>query len=204
MPFPRSFLNDGEEVVLDLRPHWVFMTWPAVALLGSLVVAIFVDSKTGSDFVIIPMLGVVVVALVWFLWRFARWRTTNLIVTSDRLVVRRGVVSRQGREIPLEHINDITVTQHLLERLLGAGDLRIESAGERGQEVFHDCPRPPRVQNEIYREMDEAGAREAERRSGRRELTPLEQIEKLDEMRQRGVISQVEFDAKKSQLLDRM
>ena len=204
MPFPDSFLNDDEEVVLDLRPHWVFMTWPAAALAGALVLALSADSKTGSDFVIIPTLAVVVVALVWFLWRFARWRTTNLIVTSDRLVVRKGVISKRGREIPLEHINDITVTQHLLERVLAAGDLHIESAGERGQEVFHDCPRPPRVQNEIYRQMDEAGARDAERRSGRRELSPLEQIEKLDELRQRGVISQAEFDVKKSQLLDRM
>jgi uncharacterized membrane protein YdbT with pleckstrin-like domain len=204
MPFPKSFLNDDEEVVLDLRPHWVFMTWPTVALVGSLVLALFAATKTGSDFVIFPTLAVVVVALVWFLWRFARWRTTNLIVTSDRMIVREGVISKRGREIPLEHINDITVTQHLFERALGAGDLHIESAGERGQEVFHDCPRPPRVQNEIYRQMDDAGARDAERRSDRRELSPLEQIEKLDEMRQRGVISQAEFDAKKAQLLDRM
>ncbi len=204
MPFPKNFLNDDEEVVLDLRPHWVFMTWPSTALAGVLVLALLVDSKTASDFVIIPTLAVVVAALVWFLWRFARWRTTNLVVTSDRLVVRKGVISRRGREIPLEHINDITVTQHLLERVLGAGDLHIESAGERGRETFHDCTRPPRVQNEIYRQMDEAGGRDSEQRNARRELSPLEQIDKLDEMRQRGVISQAEFDVKKSQLLDRM
>lgn len=204
MPFPRSFLNDDEEVVLDLRPHWVFMTWPTVALAGSLALALYANSKTSWDVVIIPLLGVVMVALIWFLWRFARWRTTNLIVTTDRIVVRRGVIHRRGREIPLEHVNDLTVTQGLVERVLGAGDLHIESAGERGQEVFNDCPRPPRVQNEIYRQMDEAGARDAARREGRRELSPLEQIEKLDDLRRRGVISQAEFDAKKSQLLDRM
>ncbi|HUQ64052.1 MAG TPA: PH domain-containing protein [Acidimicrobiales bacterium] len=204
MPFPRSFLNDDEEVVLDLRPHWVFMTWPTLALTGGLLFVLFADSEVGEDILTIPLLGVVVVALLWFLWRFARWRTTNLIVTSDRLVVRKGVISKRGREIPLEHINDITVTQHLLERILGAGDLHIESAGERGQEVFHDCTRPPRVQNEIYRQMDEAGSRDVERSSRRRELSPLEQLEKLDDLRQRGVISQAEFDAKKAQLLDRM
>lgn len=204
MPFPSDFLNDGEDVVLDLRPHWVFMSWPTTALAASLVLAILAETKSGSDFVVIPSLLVVLVALVWFLWRFARWRTTNLILTTDRLVVRRGVVRRRGREIPLEHINDLTVTQGLVERVLGAGDLHIESAGERGREVFNDCPRPPRVQNEIYRQMDEAGARDAQRRSGSRELSPLEQIDKLDELRQRGVISQAEFDAKKAQLLDRL
>lgn len=204
MPFPSDFLNEGEEVVLDLRPHWVFMSWPTVALAASLALAVFAGSKTSWDVVTIPTLLIVLAALVWFLWRFARWRTTNLILTTDRLVVRRGVVRRRGREIPLEHINDLTVTQGLFERMVRAGDLHIESAGERGREVFNDCTRPPKVQNEIYRQMDEAGARDAQRRSGSRELSPLEQIDKLDELRQRGVISQAEFDAKKAQLLDRL
>jgi hypothetical protein len=52
--------------------------------------------------------------------------------------------------------------------------------------------------------MEALQARDADRIAGRRELSIPEQIEKLDELRQRGVISQGEFDAKKAQLLDRM
>jgi hypothetical protein len=40
--------------------------------------------------------------------------------------------------------------------------------------------------------------------AGRRELSPLDQLEKLEELRQRGVISQAEFDVKKAKLLDRL
>ena len=101
-------------------------------------------------------------------------------------------------------MNDISFHQSLFERLLGAGDLVIESAGERGQQPFTDIPRPARVQNEIYRQIELAQSRSADRMSGRRELSVPEQLEKLDELRQRGVISQAEFDAKKAQLLDRM
>jgi uncharacterized membrane protein YdbT with pleckstrin-like domain len=126
------------------------------------------------------------------------------VLTNDRLIVRSGVFMKRGREIPLERVNDITVTQTLLRRMLGAGDLVIESAGERGQEAFPGCPHPGRVQNEIYRQMEESADRDAERRAGRQELSPLEQLEKLDELRQRGVISQAEFDAKKARLLDRL
>ena len=91
-----------------------------------------------------------------------------------------------------------------MERLIGSGDLMIESGGERGQQHFHDISRPSRVQNEIYRQIEAAAARDADRMAGRRELSVPEQLEKLDALRQRGVISQAEFDAKKQQLLDRM
>ena len=204
MPFPRRLLNDGEEIVLDLRPHWWFFAGPAVALAAAIVAAVAVSTKTDSAVVQLPLLVLVLVALGWVLVRVARWSTTNFVLTNDRLIVRSGVLRKRGREIPLERVNDITVTQTLLRRMLGAGDLVIESAGERGQEAFPGCPHPGRVQNEIYRQMEESADRDAERRAGRQELSPLEQIEKLDELRQRGVISQAEFETKKNQLLDRM
>ncbi len=204
LPFPRKLLNEDEDVVLDLRPHWWFLAGPSAALALAIAAAVFVAAKRDEGWARIPLLVVVLAALMWLLARVARWVTTNLVVTSDRLIVRTGVVAKRGREIPLERINDITVTQSLLERMLGAGDLMIESGGERGQESFHDCPRPPQVQNEIYRQMEANADHQADRREGRRELSPLEQLEKLDELRQRGVISQAEFEVKKAQLLDRM
>jgi uncharacterized membrane protein YdbT with pleckstrin-like domain len=204
VPFPPKLLNDNEEIVLDLRPHWLFVAGPALALVASIVLAIAVSTKTSKGYVLIPVLVLVLVALVWFLARLARWASTNLVVTSDRLIVRTGVVAKRGREIPLERINDITVTQTIFKRMVGAGDLVIESAGERGQEAFAGCPHPGRVQNEIYRQMEAAADRDADRREGRRDLSPLEQLEKLDELRQRGVISQAEFEAKKAKLLDRL
>jgi hypothetical protein len=60
------------------------------------------------------------------------------------------------------------------------------------------------VQNEIYVQMEAARDRELDRQVGRRPLSPLEQLEKLDELRQRGVISQAEFEVKKAKLLDQL
>jgi hypothetical protein len=88
--------------------------------------------------------------------------------------------------------------------MIGAGDLTIESAGERGQEVFPDLPKPGLIQNEIYRLIEAGKVRQAERFAGRREMSIPEQIEKLDELRQRGVLTQAEFDAKKTDLLNRL
>jgi uncharacterized membrane protein YdbT with pleckstrin-like domain len=202
MPFPRKYLNEGEEIILDLRPHWFYLAGPAAALVVALVLALVVKDR--SEWILFPVLALVVVALVWFLGRYAKWATTNFVLTSDRLVYRSGVASRQGREIPLERLNDVSFHQSLLQRMLGAGDLLVESGGERGQEQFGSFARPQDIQNEIHRAIEAAAARDADRMAGRRELSPLEQLEKLEELRQRGVITQAEFELKKAKLLDRL
>ena len=204
MPFPRKLLNDAEDIVLDLHPHWWFFAGPALALVASIALVVVTAAKTDSDIALYLAAGGLVLMLLWFVGRYLRWATTNFVVTTDRLIFRSGVLSKHGREIPLERVNDISFHSSLFERVIGAGDLVIESAGERGQQSFTDIPRPSRVQNEVYRQIELAQQRNADRQAGRRELSLPEQLEKLDELRQRGVISQAEFDAKKAQLLDRM
>jgi len=204
MAFPKKYLNDSEEVILDLRPHWAFLAAPVLALVAAVVLAIWVSQAVDSDVALFPALALAVVALLFFLVRLAQWTTTDFVLTTDRLIYRKGVVSRQGREIPLERVNDVSYQQTLLQRLLRAGDLLVESGGERGQSSFGHFARPQDIQNEIHRAIEGAAARDADRMAGRRELSPLEQLEKLEELRQRGVISQAEFEVKKAKLLDRL
>jgi uncharacterized membrane protein YdbT with pleckstrin-like domain len=201
VPFPRKLLNEGEDIVLDLHPHWWYFVKPVVVLVAGIVGAVALRDVDAAR---IAFLVVIVVAAVWLAVVYAKWATTNVVVTTDRLIHRVGVLGKQGKEIPLERVNDIAVSQTLFERLIGSGDVTIESGGERGQQLFTDIPKPFLVQNVIYTEMERAGARDAARASGSRELSIPEQLEKLDELRQRGVITQAEFDAKKAQLLDRM
>ena len=204
MPFPRKLLNDNEDVILDLRPHWWFLAGPTATFALAIAVALALAINVDGSWVGIVGLVIIVVAFVWVLGRYLRWTTTNFVVTNDRLIFRRGVIAKQGKEIPLDRLNDIGFHQSVFERIIGAGDLMIESAGERGQETFEDIPRPARVQNEIYRQIELAQGRAADRMAGRQQLSLPEQLEKLDELRQRGVLSQAEFDAKKAQLLERM
>jgi len=208
VPFPRKMLNDGEEVILDLRPHWSVLARSgalvvlALALVGAVAVVNF--GGTAGTVALYGTVGLLALALVSFGFRYARWTTTNFTVTTDRLVYRAGVLAKRGREIPLDRLNDISFHQSIFERIIGTGDLMIESAGREGQETFGDIPRPARVQNVIYQEVERFRDRAADRAAGRRDLSIPEQIDQLDDLRQRGVISQAEFDAKKAQLLDRM
>jgi len=205
MAFPKKYLNDGEEIILDLRPHWVFLFRPAAALIGALALGIWVAAADDPPaWLRFPVAALAVVALLYFLARLTQWMTTDFVLTTDRLIYRKGVVSRSGREIPLERVNDVSYTQSLLQRVIRAGNLLVESGGERGQSSFGDFADPQGIQNEIHRAIEAASARDADRMAGRRELSPLEQLEKLEELRQRGVISQAEFDLKKQNLLDRL
>jgi uncharacterized membrane protein YdbT with pleckstrin-like domain len=205
--FPQKLLNDGEVVALDLRPHWWYMAEPTAALVGSILLGVIALQTELSALKILCAL-LVLGCLGWFGIRYAKWSTTNFVVTNDRVIHRHGVVAKHGIEIPLERINTVFFNQSIFERLLGAGDLGIESAGERGAETFEDVRKPAIVQNEIYRQMEANSNRmytgpqqAATQQSG---LSIPEQIEKLDELRKRGVISEQEFASKKADLLNRM
>lgn len=208
MAFPRRLLNDGEDVVLDLRPHWSFFARPALALVVALAALVALASVDAHELIQVAAAVLTLVALVRFAIRYARWATTNFVVTTDRLIHRKGVLAKEGIEIPLERVNTVFFRQSVLERVLRYGDLVIESGGERGQQSFSDVPRPSEVQNEIYHQIEDnqrrmgagagSGARE---RSG---LSVVEQLERLDELCRRGILTRTEFEAKKAQLLERM
>ncbi|HUS60932.1 MAG TPA: PH domain-containing protein [Acidimicrobiales bacterium] len=206
MAFPRKLLNDHEDIVLDLKPHWWFMSRPIIAVLLGVTASVILMLNLEGDlsFAALVPLALTVICVIWLVVRFLQWNTTNFVVTTDRLIHRYGVLAKHGREIPLERVNDIAFSQGIFERLLRSGDLVIESGGERGQQSFSNIARPSLVQNQIYAQIEAAHARDADRRSGRRELSIPEQIEKLDELRQRGVVSNAEFQMQKTKLLDRL
>ncbi len=204
MAFPRKLLNEGEEVVLDLHPHWWVFAGPVSLLVLDVIVAVVVAVADWPNWIFYGVLLIMLGALAWTAQRYLVWSTTDFVVTTDRLIYRSGVIAKHGKEIPLERLNDITFHQSIFERIIGAGDLEIESGGEKGQQRFTDIKRPGRVQNEIYRQVEANASRGAQRVAASREPSVPEQIEKLDDLRQRGLITQAEYDAKKTQLLDRM
>jgi uncharacterized membrane protein YdbT with pleckstrin-like domain len=160
VPFPRRLLNENEVVILDLRPHWWVLVGSAALLAFSLGLAIAVSiavSGVAHDPLLIASLLLVLFVLARFVRRYARWATTNMVLTSERLILRAGVFTKSGREIPLERVNDLTYRQSFFERVIGAGDLLVESGGERGQQVLRMVPNPMRVQQAIYKQMSEAG-----------------------------------------------
>ncbi|MDP1821405.1 MAG: PH domain-containing protein [Acidimicrobiales bacterium] len=208
MAFSRKLLNDDEDIVLDLHPHWFFFVQPLAGLLASIVLGAYVLTRGDPPAAVELVAAVVVlVSLVWFGLTYARWATTNFVVTTDRLIYRHGVLAKHGIEIPLERVNTVFFSQSIFERMLGSGDLIIESAGEMGRQAFSNVRKPSAVQNEIHRQMEDNENRKFDRvgqAGDRAERSIPDQIEQLDDLRRRGVLTDAEFQAKKADLLDRM
>ena len=80
------------------------------------------------------VLGVAAVVLVvWVVSRSIRWATSQYVITNRRVIVRSGIIARQGRDMPLARVNDVHFSYGVIDRLLGCGDLIVESAGETGR-----------------------------------------------------------------------
>jgi len=206
-------LNDGEEVALDIHPHWWYFAKSVAALVvtGALFLWVFVALGDGGwrDAVTL-VLGVLALAsLVWVGIRWLMWRTTHFVITSDRVIARSGVLAKRGIEIPLERVNNISFAQSIFERLIKAGDLLIESGGEDGQQRFTDIRRPDEVQNLIQSQMDENERRTFSSIAGSAiagsaaSADVATQLEKLEGLRDRGSITAEEFEVEKRRLLGR-
>ena len=197
MPFPPQLLTDDEELVLDLRPHWWYLAPPGAVLVVALLFGIASLTQDWPG---------VVEGAVGF-WVLGALGISGPAVSR----MRKGIVAKQGIEIPLDRINTVFFGQTLFERMIGAGDLGIESAGEGGRQTFTDIRKPSIVQNEIYRQVEGLETRKL-RRMGQAasgggapaEVSIPEQIEQLDQLRRQGVVTEEEFQAKKRELLDRM
>jgi uncharacterized membrane protein YdbT with pleckstrin-like domain len=162
--FPERILDDGEDVVRNLHPHWRRVVVP-VALLPIVVGLASYGWFTLPDSSARRALRylILAVALLILLWWTVRpllfWLSTRYVVTNRRVLMRSGVLSRQGRDIPLTRVNDVSFQRTLIERMFGSGTLTIESAGERGQIALKDVPEVEAVQRDIYRLVEDEAQR---------------------------------------------
>jgi uncharacterized membrane protein YdbT with pleckstrin-like domain len=212
MPYPSNLINEGETVALDLHPHWWFFAkhilTGALLLLGLIGVVAVRDVEYVNS---VTAFGWAVLAVIWAIWlglKYLQWQFTNFVVTDDRVIYRHGVFAKHGVEIPLERINNINFDQRFWERIIGAGDLDIESAGREGQSHFEDVRHPDGVQQEIYRQMEvnakETASWSAPHAPAGGGANIPEQIEQLAALRDKGHITAEEFEVKKAALLERM
>ena len=198
-----------------MHPHWWTLA-PISALLAVLIVGALALVGLSGDGIIwtigqVIVAIAVIVVLVAFGKRYLEWSTTEFVVTTERVISRNGIFAKNGIEIPLDRINTVFFEQTAFERIAGAGNLGIESAGEGGRQTFTNIKKPNLVQAEIYAQKEKHENRRLERMaqasagaSPQAAESIPDQIQKLDELRVRGTITNEEFQAKKAELLKRM
>jgi uncharacterized membrane protein YdbT with pleckstrin-like domain len=160
MGLPKNSLTEDEKIVLEFHPHWSTLVatifWAIVAIAVAGVVIFFIPDGGSQTLIrlIVAAVGVLAVIVVGFL-PFLRWVTTSYTLTNRRFVMRHGILSRSGRDIPLIRVNDVSFQHNLIERVLGTGTLVVESGGENGQLVLKKIPRVEHTQSTLYRIVEE-------------------------------------------------
>lgn len=202
MPFPQRLIADNEDIVLDLHPHWWFFGPSALGLAGAMVLTYWVNSvltgwmQTATTYL---GLGVVIVCAAILIVELVKWRTTYFVVTTDRVIYRQGVVARTGIEIPLKSISNVNFHQSIVERLLGVGDILVQSGGEDGEQTFGDISRPEEVQNIVNSCIQKRASTSF---TGAPTLSGIaHELERLEALRDRGTLTDEEFEEQKRRML---
>ena len=264
MALPRKFLNEDEELLAELRPHWIFLFGPLFTSIGvwAGIIVLLVVWRNPPGWTNYPFLIIALVPALWLLGRYVRWRSYDVALTSTRILVRQGILGRDTVQLRLQRITEVNIRQALIERMLGTGSLVIDVQGEDDSMTLEYMRKPAVVQRVINSQINEivgGGQREPippdmlpfdERGAARRRsqddqyaaqndtppfgvhaspgdqpaasgpsggdpgtsgrttrATPFEirdRLIELDDLRRRGILSEEEFAAKKSELLNRI
>jgi uncharacterized membrane protein YdbT with pleckstrin-like domain len=157
-------LAPGEECVQIVHPHWktlmrpITLTFVVVAAL--LAGELLIPANKGAAIERLALAAVAIVLLMWWLmYPLLRWRTTVYELTTRRMRLRDGIIARNGRDIPLSRITDVSFRKGLLDRLLGCGTLIVESAGEHGEITLTEIPHVEHVQSTLFQLVEEERVR---------------------------------------------
>lgn len=184
---------------MDIRPHWIALTIPALVAIAALVLAIWGMASFDADPAF--LIGLVVLLLLYPVPKLVWWLTSHFVVTSDRVIHRAGWISKRSMEVPLEAINDVRFDQGIFDRIVGAGTLVVQSASEAGRQVFDHIRKPEEVQKTIYHQGELNQRRMFTGPAAPQAPSTTSELERLADLRARGVLTEEEFQAQKAKLL---
>jgi membrane protein YdbS with pleckstrin-like domain len=169
MALPRKFLNDDEELLAELRPHWIFLFGPLFTSIGVwvglIVLVVLVHPSSWTNY---PILILAIIPGLWLLGRVVRWRSYVVALTSTRILVRQGILGRDTVQLRLQRITEVNIRQALIERVLGTGSLIIDVQGEDDSLTLEYMRKPAVVQRVLNSQINEIVG------GGRREAIPPE------------------------------
>lgn len=207
MAWPEDSLSDGEIVVTSFRQHWklliVPIAWFVLALIVIGLIEWVLPNGDAWDWLQWAATLAVIGAAVWFVVRpIVSWLTTRYVLTNERLITRSGLIAKSGIEIPLERITNVNFSQSAIERMLGAGDLLVESAGTTGQSKFSNIPNPDNFATLLYKVREERSVSMQGTTVVEAGPDATERLQRLKELHEQGILSDEEYEAKRQKLVD--
>ena len=205
MGYAEKNLAPGETILFRAHYHWlVYRTALALLLLALLSGAAALLSRARPDSPVTKTAAIVAAALLLaavgaFVARWLRTWADEFVVTDHRVIRRVGLVSRETQQAPLDRIQDITVEQSWLGRLLDYGDVILETAAEHGTLVFPFVASPESFRNRLWGQGPRPGASPSGTAAG---PSTRQRLAELERLRHEGLVSEPEYAEKRRKILD--
>ena len=207
----RTPLQKDEKVLLITRPSWITLILPAFIALVGLVIAYFIDFFGWGLAVSVPL-------LLYFLYKYLEWRVNIWGVTNYRVIDETGLLSHYAKESPLEKINNVSYDQTLFGRIFNYGHVEIQTAAEIGSTDYNDVHGPKLLKDTItlaqadYKTLqltsqavhmaNAMGLHKSNVVQSGNSPGIASELEKLFELKQKGVLSEEEYNKAKSRILN--
>jgi membrane protein YdbS with pleckstrin-like domain len=200
-----GLLGENEKILFETHQHWFVLfgkIFLELLLIALIVVGVFVAypfypvAIYGLILVLIPVIGILNDVLVW--------QNKAYIVTTHRVIQTAGVFSKDVIDSSLEKVNDVKLSQSFLGRLFDFGDIEILTASELGVNLFHQIANPVGFKTAMLNAKERLGFDNEAGFEGHATMDIPSLIARLDDLRKRGIITELEFQQKKTELLAKM
>jgi membrane protein YdbS with pleckstrin-like domain len=211
MGYADKNLAPGETILYRARYHWVFYRFSIVVLILAAalgVAAYYSKSAQAWEEVGRPLLwltaGFVAIALIAYLALRFRANLDEFVVTNRRVIRKVGVFAREIQQAPLEKVQDITVEQGAFGRMLGYGTVIVETASEKGMLVFPSIASPDGFRNHVWGQAPPEDRVPSAVQAPSAPVSAQARLEELESLKQRGLVNQEEYAAKRQEILSHL
>jgi uncharacterized membrane protein YdbT with pleckstrin-like domain len=204
----KSLLGENEQVVFVTHHHWLVLAGEILAesLLSIIIVALVTLLwLVWLPNPLVPLGYLLLIIPIISLWRDVLiWRNREYVVTNRRVIQLSGVFSKNITDSSLDKVNDVKMSQTFMGRMLDYGNIEILTASELGVNKFTYIGKPIQYKTAMLNAKEKLEHAPAAPAAVRPPASPADMIGQLDLLRQHGVLSEAEFQAKKAELLKRM
>jgi uncharacterized membrane protein YdbT with pleckstrin-like domain len=182
----------------------IWAIYSAAGWLGPGLLGDFLRNNRGFALLLL------LIPIGWFGWEFLQWWAEEYLITTTRVVQTEGLINKHTKDSALEKINDITLNQSVVGRILNYGDLAIITGSDMGTNVLKRLAKPVEFKKTLLEQKhklsdgDDLSPRQATAAAIDDEEDPLKKISQLDELRKSGAISEVEYQQAKAKLLAKL
>ncbi len=200
----RTQLKKDEKIILETKPHWFTLVLPFIITLIASIIGIAI----GGIGILISIISV-----CYFIYKITERSNNIWAVTNLRVIDEFGVFSNNTKESPLEKINNVSYSESFVGQIFGYGNVQIQTAAEIGSTTYYAVENPKELKDTITHMQEEYKNHHIKKQAvelakaivagqHNNKIDVAFELEKLYELKQKGILTDEEYDNRKTKILN--